>query len=310
MLDLTDELAACIQGLLNSEGVFAEWQQLLVSDAFALHHSNESQPYDTTFSEFHRHAGEFVDSRLDQLRWDLIRRRTAGENLLARWLGCVDVFAVTGDSSDRLDNWVRAHVGESPLTAVRIGCTVFYLPGVQGSTWQRRAWQGDDEPLMKLPYQRKYDHERHGRADMLLRSQHEQLRVAYDLLAVLSERLEDLDVSRRFSWPDVDDIESELGRLGLGIGLDDLSGMTGRVSLGLCALRHDESADRPTVDFTVEEGAYRGVLGGYHRRPSGQLRTPPSSASLKWMVSCALTDLQKRLRQIIAGSEHPAAEEA
>jgi hypothetical protein len=195
-------------------------------------------------------------------------------------------------------------VGRRPLSAFRVGRSVFYLSGKGKAKWRRRAWQEKDDALMTLPYQRKYDHERHGRADEQLRFHQEALRIALDFLELLHERVTDPDVSDgSFSWPELADIQAELERLDLGLGIDELLSFGRSFDLQLAALSPEPTGQKrlcSRVKFTIEEGAYWGVLGGYHRRPSGALRQPLSAASLKWILLQALAELTERLQAAAA----------
>ena len=87
-----------------------------------------------------------------------------------------------------------------------------------------------------------------------------------------------------------------LGGWGLGLGGDDLL-LPGGIEL--CQMRMECPEGRPPqprIEFTIAEGRYDGVLGGYHRRPSGALRLPPSAAGRKWILTRALARLQENLR--------------
>lgn len=249
MLDLTKNLADLLQARLNKTDALAAWTKLLAGEEFAGHRDREQRPYDTTCSDFHRAARRTIDDQLESLRHELVGARPAGSALLGRWLACVDAFAL-GAANEQTDDWVKAHVAKRPLTAVRVGATVFYLSGQSAARWQRRPWQGTDtDPLMTLPYQRKYDRERHGLADLRLRGHYERLHVAADLLTVLAERLEGTDTrASDLAWPELANIQSELESLDLSLGADSLSALGGRFCLELCALGDalEPSADGST----------------------------------------------------------------
>jgi hypothetical protein len=308
VLDLTPELTQGLLTQLNRRQELTAWQALLNGEDYEHHRALERERYDTTFSSLHRALSAYVQTQLQTLH-DSFRgaERPPGAELLGRWLTCVDVFALARATAED-EEWVRAHVGRRPLSAFRVGNSIFFLSGRGRAQWARREFLGlNEDPILRLPYQRKYDHERHGRADEKLRAYFEKLWVASDLLAILAERSSVIDVGTGFEYPELADIESELKELGLVLSIDTLSEFGGGFGLELCALATqsesaltERSPKRPVVDFTVVDGHYRGVLGGYHRRLSGALRPSLSGASLKWIFEIALTQLRRRLRAIVA----------
>ena len=91
--------------------------------------------------------------------------------------------------------------------------------------------------------------------------------------------------------------------MGLGLGGDDLL-LPGGIEL--CQMRMAYPDGRPPerrIDFTIAEGRYDGVLGGYHRRPSGALRLPPSAAGKKSILTRALSRLDENLTFLIAAPQ-------
>ena len=319
MLDVPVNLRENILFQLNRPENLAAWQALLATDAAREHRLREREAYDTTFSVFHRELRAFVNELLDHVRYrtyDLPGATLLGVSATApasineeRWLPCVDVFALwSGEDHD--PKWVRQRTGKRPLSAFRVGTSVFYLSGMGEPRWRWRRWRGTEhDPLMRLPYQRKYDRERHRRADELLRWHAERVRIAGDLLYVVAERVEDVDVSDGvFQGLELGDVQEELGRMGcLGLGGDDLLMPVG---IELCQMRMEYTEGRPSqprIDFTIAEGRYDGVLGGYHRRPSGALRLSPSAAGKKWILTRALVRLQENLDFLVAAPrEHRA----
>jgi len=304
MLDLLDAQRKDLLKRLNEPACLKEYRALLAGEDYEHHVAHERDAYDTTFSTLHRTLGKWVDSQLDGLRTG----RSYGDKngvpmfLLGRWLACADVFVLSQAKKGADHEWLVAQSGRKPLSAFRVGETVFWLAGNASSKWQARDWQGSEDPLMHLPYQRKYDSERHGRADRLLRERQEKLLVANDLLNIVRERAEDRDViSEGGVFPDFEDVQSELADMDLGIALDDIMSMGGLLCLELAALRVTDEDER-RIDFSLAEGNYRGALGGYHRRRDGSLRPSPSKASLKHMTLTALRELQGQL-SLLAGQE-------
>lgn len=315
MLDLHPTHTEAILERLNGKEKLRAWRGLLAGDAFETHRAYERGAYDTTGSMLHRELREWLDGELKALTREYSLYRTPAPDvpfsLLGHWLDCVDVFVLSkierprAGSFSRGDHpWLVEQAGRGVFSAFRIGETAFYLPASARATWQARKWLGDQEPLMRLPYQRKYDSERHGRADESLRSHQERLEVAGDLLYVLAERLSEVDISDGFHWPELADIQAELERLDLALAGCSISAMVGTLSLDLYALEPigslrrvfadaEDEEQRRKMDFVVSSGRYRGVLGGYHRRRSGALRAPLSGGSQKWMLTAALNELRR-----------------
>jgi len=305
MLDLLSAQRKALLKRLNEPARLKEYRALLAGDDYEHHVAHEREAYDTTGSMLHRTLGKWADSQLEGVRTG----RSYGDKdgvpmlLLGRWLACADVFVLSQAKKGSDDKWVVAQSGQKPLSAFRVGESLFWLAGNATSRWRVRDWQGTEDPLMHLPYQRKYDSERHGRADRLLRERQEKLLVANDLLAIVRERAEERDVISEDEgvFPDFQDVSDELGRMDLAIALDDIMSMGGLLCLELATLRVTDEEER-RIDFNLAEGNYRGALGGYHRRRDGSLRMPLSKASLKHMTLTALRDLQGQL-SVLAGQE-------
>ena len=311
MLDL---LPAHVDGfltLLNEPQAVKEWRELLTTYQYKHHLSMEDHPYDTDSSEFHRMGCALVDDQVKRLKQSQYEDGQDASRVpfsMLNLLSCVDVFAISAASlkqsyrQDKLE-WVIRQTGKRPLLAARVGCTLFYMPGSGKARWEARPWGGDDEVMMLLPYQRKYDSERHGRADDKLRRDYERLEVANDLLGVYSERLDESvpTADGKFSWPEREDIDLDLERLGLGFGMDQLSGFAGTVSLDLFTVRTElrevdgKLVSEKRYDHTVATGSYDGALGGYHRRKSGAFREVLSPSSVKWMAQSSLSGLRREL---------------
>lgn len=310
MLNLhPDTIAAILEHLNRPENVRG-WRELLSGSDYEYHRSIERTAYDTDCSRLRQRLVDWVDERLREVaraNWSKEDVSSAPFEILGTWLSCADAFVLSKAKKrgrapwDRGDHeWLIEQSGRRPLSGFRVGGTAFWMPGAGPARFHARKWLGADDPFMHLPYQRKYDTERHGRADLQLRSYQEKLQIANDIVGVLSERLEDHEVSGKGVWPELTDIQAELEQLDLGFGVDDLGAMAGAVCVEIVELRTPLPGDeKRRIKHRVVGGYYRGVLGGYHRRRDGRLRPAPSPASLKWMLTCALSDLMERLTFLI-----------
>lgn len=297
-------LAEALLAKFNEPAVIKRWAGLLEGPNYEYHRNLELEPYDTTGSRWHRDARELTGELLGDVRRE--QRSLAGASMLGGWLAYEDAFVLSRPGS-YTDDWVTERIGKRPLLAVRIGGMVLFMSGKGKKAWELRPWMGTtNDPLMTLPYQRKYDTERNEWADEKARGRREKLLIASDILNVLDERLRDIELGDgEFAWPELGDINAELMKLELGFGLDGLGGFFGGVCVELVQLRLGRGDDKPRADFTVADGRYHGVLGGYHRRRSGVLRPALSGASVKWMVSCALDELRDNVSQLAYSEATP-----
>jgi hypothetical protein len=292
MLQLTTLLTKEVLSLLNQPDYSKQLDLILKGEAHQHHLALEETHYDTSYSQFHRELGQWIDGVLKAVKSKAtLGSDEAGYWLLGRWYTCVDVFSIS--ELDQISHpWITNHA--TPLIAARVANTLFYQAG--DSPWKARSWRGEGDPLLTLPYQRKYDFERHGRADLLLKNCYQSLGVASDILSLLSERIDDAEVCPTFLIPPILDLQDELAKLKLTLGLDTLASLAGRFGLELLTFEGQMESSRLEI---IETGNYKGVLGGYHRRKSGSLRPALSPSSEKWIFQCALQELQSKLQQIL-----------
>src|ERR1035437_10230378 len=193
VLNLLPAHITALLTILNEPKVIERWKELFRGEAYKHHQSMEAETYDTDCSEFHREGLLLANDSLREMKASLDE---STPSYILNLLSCVDVFAITASGvksswNQAMIKWVVAQTGKRPFVAFRVGYTLFYLPGHGKARWEARPWL-ESEDMQCLPYQRKYDHERHGRADEQLRRDYERLEVANDLLGVFSERLNEV----------------------------------------------------------------------------------------------------------------------
>jgi hypothetical protein len=310
MLDLLPAQAEAVIAVLDRPESLKAWKGLLTGDYYEHHVSQERRPYDTDASPLRRALVRQGNAFLEQAREALGHNPSDDGSTPAflmgseRWLDCADAFALSrGVRGD--DEWLVRESGRRPLSGLRVGTTAFWLPGHGPAKWQSRPWGGSEDPFRSLPYLRKYDSERHGRVDRLLRVRQEKLFFAADLLEILRERLEDRDVVAcghgESFLPDFADLQKELSGFDLCLGLDSLMGMGGLLCLELAILEplDEERPERERrMGHVLAEGRYQGAIGGYHRRRDGSLRHAPSKATMKLMFLKALGSLLDSVRSL------------
>jgi hypothetical protein len=305
MLNLTAAQTEQLLTWLNQPAQLDAWRALLAGEEVTRHLARQDEAADTDGAQWRRDLVDWMNVQVKQVARDL-----AQATLLGSWLACEDAFVIAPAASKaKLDPWLRAQAARGALGAVRVADSILWLGPAKRARWQARRVDHDAEPLLRLPYQRKYDRERHGRADARLRERALRICVADDLLMVLAERMGEQSTGARFAWPPaLDGIRAELHSLDLDFGVDALSGMAGGLRVELIACPRD-AGDNPRYEATVAEGAYAGMLGGYHRLASGALRRPLHARSLHYMATRALNDLRAQLADLIEafGDSEPEA---
>lgn len=297
MLALLPDHVTALLAHLDDDACIAEVRTLLANDpGIAEHLGDQETPYDASFSEWRTALVEWADERLAQVERERPSPHAETEvpwGLVGDWLRCEDAFVIGPSERIAREPWIGEQAGRVGLVGFRFGDHAVWLPGTKDARWQARRWLAEDEPLLRLPYQRKYDHERHGRVDARLRDAAMRVSVADDLVECFFERLHEQRLGPEFSWPEVADIRDELQALGLDFGLDDLSSLTGGVRFEVIAV--DRTGERPRVETTLAAGAYAGALGGYHRLRSGMLRRPLYARTLHYMLRRSLTATRRQL---------------
>lgn len=257
--------------------------------------SDENHNYDTSYSPFRRAHVEWFDEQLSELaqKQELAPQGKAQEEKIHSLVKTTDFYFYSGESDEKPQypkEWLD--LVELPFAAVKVLDTVFTFSFDQ-QAWLQRPWLGiKDDPLMRMPYSRKYDFERVELAEIVEKRNWERIRRAIDFIEMIAKRVDDVDLQltdNEFKIPDYSDIAEEMAKDdSLGIGLCDILGMGGQINFDLWELEHGfdkewyERHQKPGPPIC--SGCYRGVLGGsYRHRPGG--------ASLKKMVAEALDQL-------------------
>lgn len=205
-----------------------------------------------------------------------------------------DCYVLTAEaSSPHIDGL------ELPLIACKIYQTVFTY-SMTDHSWGTRPWQGEDDPLLSLPYTRKYDHERAAYHHLIEQQLWERLQRAGDLVYMTQRRVQQLDLREhdgQFTYPDLDDVQAELAKDQLTLGIDDIAGMVGQVRV---ELRQLDERGKPR-GASLAEGTYRGAFAGRHVSRSG--------ATFKAMLIEALEDLSNQIYELCELPSSEALEE-
>lgn len=316
MLELSPAATTAILNALNAPERLREFKGRIRGKAIATWIANENDPTYTGTSQL---RGDMI-AWMDALLVDL---RTAGDDasaapVLHPWVATTDFYFYTGRRATRgaLERHVRCSpllAGELPIVCFVILDRVFsYSSSAQ--TWSTRPFlgagpprrRGRDEcaadyptdPLLQLPYSRKYDIERAQAARSRSIWRFERLMRAFDCLGIVEMRIANVPsdgLGRRFEWPELADIQAELADDHLMLRIDDF-GMAygGRVLIELVELEdtwHDGAHGLRPAYPPLFEGYYRGVLGEVIRARGYAV----SVASLKKMLLAALDELTDRM---------------
>jgi hypothetical protein len=178
---------------------------------------------------------------------------------------------------------------------------VFFLSKVD-KRWHERPWLGcDKDPLLALPYSRKYDRERAQAADRRDTWTWEKLCRAHDLVRMTSARVEGLKLSRsvnslgdlpRF---DVDDILEALALDDLTIGQCEIGGYWHATEFEI--LRLDERRDPRSGEWEKRAQGPAVATGGYDGALN-KIRFGASAATEKQVTVLALEALARKLDEI------------
>lgn len=234
--------------------------------------SCENEPYDTAFSGFRSDHLRWLDERLED--WCAEQRdpssQSDGEARLHRLVTVTDFYFYSGENPapsrrGRRECWLSDT--DLPLACFLILDTVFSFSFTE-KCWSARPWLGvKDDPLLALPYSRKYDRERAERAERQQRHDWERLRRAADLIGLLSRRIEQIDLRdiQRFHVPEYADIHAELATDDLGLAACGLMAYANTIHFDLWDLpiaTHgqpwNERAQKPGPP--IAQGAYEGAL--------------------------------------------------
>lgn len=292
----TDDLL----GALNEPEALISFLALGAGETRADWEAGQDEPMDTT-GALHR---------LDHLRWFdeqiLGPRRSRPDAPLGHSAlgGASDFYCLTDSARAP-----RYGTIQPPLSAFLVWRTVFSFDH-GAKTWSARPFLGADaggihDPLLRLPYSRKYDFERAQaaliRGDLLW----EQLACAGDLVDVLLQRTARVAIDRhpeapRFQMPDFEDIQSALAEDDLGIGRGFAGVFTRRIDFELVSLSSRFEPGPRRVLRTLATGGYSG--------PLTECRSP-SSAALKLMCTRALEALQEEIHRLVHPLTHEERED-
>lgn len=263
--------------------------------------AREYAPMDTS-------GAPFRNLHVTQIYAALSEAAMAAGSPLNPWLRITDCYLLTGmgDTKPVLRGRATALAG-IPLLAIKVRQTVFDRDMASG-VWSARPWLGvDHDPLLALPYSRKYDYERAQIAEHIEQHQWEALERAGDIVELMRRRLAELDLraaGNRFIWPQLDDLQAELAKDDLTIGIDDFALWAGG---GLrMELRQLETAARQGVRSASPQRMAHGhpLAEGAYRGPLTQLRSF-SASSMKRMLLEACAELAERIFELA----HPLDEE-
>lgn len=226
----------------------------------------EDAPMDTSAMELRRLALEFFKRRFEVLRQQLY----FGSGPKLSWLvepsdfyfysglGVEPVLGATSEPDRR-------------VAAFKVFQTVFDYSHRE-RLWSSRPWLGRaDDPLLKLPYIRKYCLRRIELAERLESEQWEALVRAKDVLELFLARVEAVEIDRtggEFQLPDIDDVQGELNGDGLGLDYDIIAASFGTISFELLKLERDYDQTpwgwKPTYP-AIAKGRYEGIFSGQRR---------------------------------------------
>jgi hypothetical protein len=255
----------------------------------------ENHSGDTSYSRFRRESVEWLDKQLSNLQRDQLfsRNEVDSDARLHSFIRATDFFFYSGEDPSVLSphnrlSWLLS--AELPVAAYKVFDSVFSF-SFSEKTWSVRYWLDEEEPLLSMPYSRKYDYERIEMAQSREKRDFERVMRAIDFVNILLKRIGDVDLQKveDFKIPDFGDIGEEMSEDNLGISLCSLMGMGGRIHFDLLDLETDTSFPplawherKPKSGPPIAEGEYSGVLN--------QTRMH-SGASLKKMSMVALWNL-------------------
>jgi hypothetical protein len=240
-------------------------------------------------------------------------RKSGDQTTLVHYIEPTDFYFYTGELAAERRYWMHwLSEQELPLAAFLIWQTVFTF-SFSRRRWTARPFLGvtpryaphhperPDDPLLALPYSRKYDRERAGAALVRQTWLWERLCRARDVVKLMQARVERVEIPRhwdaRWSWPKLEDIQEQLEEDGLCFELDSLMLFGGILEFEILRLetRYDVDADPPkpptkhAVGPAYARGSYSGPLTqGF-----------PSAASYKKMLESALDKLDANLWNVV-----------
>jgi hypothetical protein len=241
---------------LGDAATLSAFQALAAPALIADWSAHQWEPRDTETLALRRAHIDFLEALLARLGWGPLVRVT-------------DFYYFT--DAPKPANW-RGH-GElpagltTPVVAYKVLETVFNFD-VATATWTTRPWLGvSSDPLLHLPYSRKYDRERAQYAERAQTRDWERLSRAFDLIDLVFERVSRIPIDRAlesepFVLPNLDDIQDELNEDGLALGIGGLGFDTSQIEFELLRLSEQRDPDgrrRPSYPALVS-GVYAGPL--------------------------------------------------
>lgn len=245
VIELTHTQVAAVLSALNAPAALESFLQVSPAGSSARRQwlRHEYEPCDTSGFEL----------RVDHLQWFSELARSAQLHPIVQ---ASDFFYISGARSGAGQPLLELE--GSSLAAFRVLNHVFSF---SGGRWQERLWLGSRcDPLLCLPYSRKYDRERAQSAEHGERRLWEQLERAYDLLQLLSERVEQLELGpeSEFAWPPKADILDALAEDELGLGGGGL--LAPANCLELVRLELTPFNEPQPLYPALAEGSYQGAL--------------------------------------------------
>lgn len=268
---------------------------------------NEDQPFYTP-------GNSWVQAHLDWFKALLESRRTqfgyreVPATTIVHFLEPTDFYYYSGENapadSAYRTHWLRQQ--ELPISAFLLWQTVFSFSHANRQ-WTARPFlgaarrEGERDPLIMLPYSRKYDVER---AQAALRRQEwlwERLCRAKDLVGVLEGRVNAVTIGRypeaKWSWPETEDVQKQLEADDLCFDVCGLMLWGGTIELEILELEtvyhfNEEPPKSPSKRVkgpAYARGRYSGPLSERH----------PSAASYKMMIATALENLSEALWDLL-----------
>lgn len=281
---------------LNQPSRLKEFRALTTPELRRAWKERENDPYDTSGSELRRLHVEWMDGVLQDLR-----RRHYPDTFVG--VETTDFYFYTGQGKEAARERSRLEqlsFVELPVQAFKIRQSVFVF-SKREKRWIERPWLGaDKDPLLALPYSRKYDRERAQAADRRETWQWEKLCRAQDLVEMLAARVESLQLSRSsigcLELPkfEVDDILEALALDDLALGQCEIGGIWHATEFEILPL--EEWRNPRTGDFEKRAHGPALATGGY----DGALNKIRygSAATKKAVMVLALEALYRKLMDI------------
>jgi hypothetical protein len=277
--------------LLNEEGAGEQFRRLFLGDAAAEWLQRENEPFYTAAAQLRLDALDFLA--------ELIKCAGFRSPLRHPLVQAVDFYYYSGQGSRPDPSYPHLQDAELPLAAYLVSGFVFSY-SFSARRWTERAWAGSEtDPLLRLPYTRKYDVERAQFAERQERRDYERLSRASDLVGLIRARAEAVDLrdGSDFKIPSIADVGVELERDGLGFTQGMLNGvLNSGVSFEIVETERQFRGGEMQIEAgrTIAEGAYEGALSEVPYK---------STSTIKQMALEALEALEQALDDLVGVDE-------